>query len=344
MAAAWLYDGRSAVRHKVEVERTEAGLRILRESGEAEEVGAAALVHVERRGDGEVYGREDAPGWRLGILRPVPSELAQILPGPQVYGRLVDRVGLGKAVLIGLAASALILFAGYKAPGWLAPLVPFSWEQRFGDAVVGDLGQKFCAGKGGQAALDSIAARLSPDAARLKVRVVDIPIVNAMALPGGNIVIFEDLIAKARSPDEVAGVLAHEIAHVEERHVTEMMIRQYGFSLIISALGGTTGANLDMLATASYSRGSENEADEEAIASLQGANISPLATAGFFGRLAEEESKLGRLARPLAYLSTHPLSEERRRRFAASAETRKRYAPALTPAEWSALNRICRAG
>jgi len=341
MALGWLYDGRSALRHEVRIETADAGLRIEPEAGEAVWVPTGDLEHLESRSDSELYGHKEWHGWRLGIAAPVPPEIAASLPGKVVYGGIVDRLGLGKTLLIGAGISAAILFLGHSAPRWLAPHVPFAWEQKFGNALVGDLGNKFCTGGGGQQALDKLTRKLTPRAGRYKVRVVDIPMVNAVALPGGTVVLFRPLLKEAESADEVAGVLGHEIAHIEKRHVTEAMIRHYGLSLLISSLGGTTGTNINALTSANYTRAAEREADGGSIQALERANISPRATARFFERLTKRERGLGRLAEPLSYLSTHPLSAERRKRFEASARTGREYRPSLSPEEWESLKNIC---
>lgn len=340
MASAWLYDGESALRHDVQVSRGERTVIVTHADGTATEIGVGKLVHVETRGGTEVYGRTDKQGWRLGVTD-AEGELAAILPGKERYGRLIDRVGLVPALAIGALLSGAVLFAGNQAPEWIAPAVPKEWEQRFGDNLVGDFGGKGCRRPEGEAALRKLAAQLSPNARDLNIRVVDIRLVNAAALPGGNIVIFRNLLTEAESPDEVAGVLAHEIAHVEERHTTESMIRAFGLGLIVSALGGSTGANVESLVAAGHSRSAEREADAKAMASLQRANISPIATARFFERLGRAEKAFGRVAVGLSYLSTHPLSEERQRAFRASAIPGRRYMPALTQAEWDALQDIC---
>lgn len=340
-AAARLYDGETAVRHEVEVERHGEELLIRFADGGGGTLAAGLLTFVERRRGSVTYGRSDTAGWRLILFGDPPADLAAILPSEQKYGRWIDRVGLVPALLIGLLVSAAVLFAGSRIPEWAAPHVPAAWEERFGDALVGDFGGRFCDGKGGQAALDKLAARLAPQSAPLNIRVVDIDIVNAAALPGGNIVLFEELLAESDGPDEVAGVLAHEIAHIERHHVTEAMIRELGLGLVISAFGGTTGANVDALLAAGYSRASEREADADAVAKLAQAEISPLPTAGFFRRLAEQERKLGAVGRGLSYVSTHPLSAERDSLFRDSAVPGRPYRPALTRDEWEALFNIC---
>ncbi|HEY0149441.1 MAG TPA: M48 family metallopeptidase [Allosphingosinicella sp.] len=338
---AWLYDGESALRHPVEAEQSGESLLIRFADGDTLALQPEKLIHVESRSGHEVYGRPEMQGWRLGIPSADVPTLAAVLPRRKRYGGFIDRVGLGPAVAGFLAVSAAVIFAGAKAPEWLAPHIPHAWEKQYGDALVGDLGGKYCNGAGGQAALNAMALKLSPDAAKLNIRVVKIDMVNAAALPGGTIIVFEDLLTEAKGPEEVAGVLAHELAHVERRHVTQAMIRDLGLGLVISAFGGNTGGSIDGLLSAGYSRGSEKEADSDAIAKLRGAAIDPQPTAAFFKRLSAGEEKLGRIAEGLSYISTHPMSASRQKAFAASRDPRRAYRPALTPAQWQALRNVC---
>ena len=340
MAQAWLYDGRSAVRRAATVLPGDGGLRLISGSGEEVFVDTTQLGHVESRPGHEVYSHHALPGWRLGIPAPVAAELRPLLPGRQRYGRLIDRVGLVLALVVGALVSAAVIFAGTRAPDLLAPLVPASWEKRYADALLGDLDARVCNRPDGQAALDKLTAKLTPRG-DIRVRVANLPMVNAVALPGGNVVIFKDLLTEAEGPDEAAGVLAHEIAHVDNRDVTRAMIRQYGLGLLLIGFGGTTGGNVETLLAADYSRSAETEADTDAIAALQRAAISPVPTARFFDRLARMEGKLGDLGDGFNYISTHPQSKNRRERFLASAERGREYAPSLSQDEWDALKDIC---
>jgi Zn-dependent protease with chaperone function len=341
VARAWLYDGDTALRHPVEATRDGVNLLIRFEDGDTLALAPLRLVHIESRSGHEVYGRPDLEGWRLGIPAADAKELGPVLPAQQRYGRWIDRVGLVPAALTFVAVSAAIVFAGWRMPVWLAPHIPVQWEKDYGDALVGDLGGKYCNGPGGQAALNKLAAKLSPAAAGLKIRVVKIDMVNAAALPGGTIIIFEELLSESDAPEDMAGVLAHELAHVERRHVTQAMIRDLGLGLVVSAFGGNTGGNINGLLAAGYSRGSEREADADAIAKLRNAGIDPLPTANFFKKLGEQEAKLGRVAESLSYISTHPMSAERQKAFADSREKGRAYAPALSSEEWRALFNIC---
>lgn len=341
--AHWLYDGRLAVRHEVEVAAEGSSLGLSFVDGRREAVDASRLFHATDRDGALVYGQRDVEGWRLGLVSPLPEGVAALLPGQHRYGRWIDKVGLVPALGVLVAVSAGVLGLGYLAPGTLAPYIPASWEQRYGDALVGDFGGKFCRGPGGEEALTRLAARLRPGATRrFDIRIVDVPMVNAAALPGNHIVLFRDLLTKAQGPDEVAGVLAHEIAHVENRDVTEGMIRELGVGLVITALGGTTGGNADMLIGSRYSRAAEAEADRGAIAMLRAANVSPVPTSKFFARLGAGEKSFGRVGETLSYISTHPLSAGRRAAFAGSYVPGRRYAPALDRADWNAIVNICR--
>jgi Zn-dependent protease with chaperone function len=341
-ADGWLYDGESAVRFAARIASEGDGVRIELDDGRILAVAAADLVHLESRGETEIYGQAGIQGWRLGVVGAPP--LTATRAGKQSYGRWIDRIGLWKAVGLGVLASAAVLFAANRFPAWIAPYVPPSWEKNFGDALVGDFGGRFCRGAGGQAALDKLARELSPDAAKLNIRVVNIPIVNAAALPGGNVVIFDELLKQSDGPDEVAGVLAHELAHIKRRHVTQAMIREYGFSALIGAFGGSAGSKIDMLDSLHYSRSAESEADSDAIETLRRADISPVPTARFFDRLGKQEKALGRFGDGLEYVSTHPLTGDREKRFLASAVAGHAYRPALSRDEWDSLADICRTG
>jgi predicted Zn-dependent protease len=209
----------------------------------------------------------------------------------------------------------------------------------FGESLTGDFGGRICTGAEGQQALDRLATRLSTDGRPVRIRVIDLGIVNAAALPGRQIVVLNGLIDKAESPDEVAGVLGHEIGHVERRHVMAALLRDFGLSLLLGGADG--GAIAQGLLASRYSRGAEREADASAIEGMARAKVSPMPTAAFFARLGKDEAKLGRSVTMLNYISSHPLSEERRKRFAASFDKAAGYRPALSTAEWKAVRAMC---
>ena len=338
---ATLYDGTSGIAHPVVLDVEGSALDIARLDGARERVPADELSLIDRNTAGLTSGRPAIDGWRLRISAPLPPELDALFPRGHGYGDWIDRVGLWRAAGGFALASALVVALGYLAPTMLAPLVPASVEKAYGNALVGDFGGKYCSTPSGDAALKRLTTRLDPNAADLNVRVVDLAVINAAALPAGNIVLFDKLLKTVNTPDELAGILAHEIAHVRKRHVTAAMIREFGIGIFATALGGTTGGNVDGFVALNFTRRAEQEADGEAIASLQRAGISPAPTAAFFDRLGRAERALGRLEPALTYVSSHPLSNGRAKRFKTAKSERATYTPALTAREWTELRAIC---
>jgi len=156
---------------------------------------------------------------------------------------------------------------------------------------------------------------------------IDAPVVNAFAGPGGYIGVYSGLILAAETESELAGVIAHEIAHVTQRHLLRGFEDQSQFSIPATALlvaaailGAQVSPDAGMAAIAgiqaatvqrqiNFTRDNENEADRLGIATLAHAGYDPHAMAGFFGRLAQS----GRLYDNQApeFLRTHPVTSNR---------------------------------
>jgi predicted Zn-dependent protease len=143
------------------------------------------------------------------------------------------------------------------------------------------------------ALLHAIVQRLAPHAAtpgfRWTVRAIDNPAVNAMALPGGQLIVFTGLLRQAGSADQVAGVIAHEMAHVTRRHHLRTLIEAAGMTVAIRfALGDTTGVGEILRQQASgavlssQSREHELEADAEGVRMIAAAGLDTAAMPAFF--------------------------------------------------------------
>ncbi|MES2498582.1 MAG: M48 family metallopeptidase [Pseudomonadota bacterium] len=328
---AWLYDGQSALRHAVTV--AIAGDMLLIDGFAPTPVDA--LRRIDTRG--LQFAREDIPGWRLGFDVEPPGPILRQLPAAGRYGGPIDRLGLWAAAAIALCLSALAVFGMIQGLDLLVRIIPYSWEQRLGDTISGDFGTYACRAPTGQKALDDLAKRLSPSGRPMRVGVVNIPIVNAVALPGGRILIFRGLIAEAASPDEVAGVLAHEIGHVEHRHVLVSLLRRFGIGLLIGS-GGSAADYGQALIEARYSRAAESEADEYSVEQLVKAGISPAPTAKLFERLGKQEAALPKI---FVYGASHPPSADRKTLFDGAAKRVLQPRPSLTPAAWDAVRAMC---
>jgi predicted Zn-dependent protease len=167
----------------------------------------------------------------------------------------------------------------------------------------------------------------NPDAAehRFDFFLINEPSINAFAMPGGYIGIMTGLVLTADVEDELAGVLAHEIAHVTQRHTARrfeqmsdlqlpMVLAMIGAVLAggsnpQAAIGGIMGsmAGREQLLR-NYSRQNEAEADRIGIKTLAAAGFLPQGMASFFEKLLD---KYRHSPRPLEFLSTHPITERR---------------------------------
>ena len=176
-------------------------------------------------------------------------------------------------------------------------------------ASVNDLGQ-------------SLVRRVEPQPFVYRFRVVIDPTLNAFAGPAGYIYFHTGLILAAGSVDELAGVMAHEIAHAKRSHVARSIEKATVPDLLAKLLGVGVAVAADapeaMLAAEgvsqslqlAYSRELEAEADEVGAAFLVRAGFDPMGTATFFERLAaEKQPELGFEIPP--YLRSHPLVESR---------------------------------
>jgi Zn-dependent protease with chaperone function len=164
-----------------------------------------------------------------------------------------------------------------------------------------------------------LVARLTePYAAQgyeFEVHVLENPQVNAFALPGGQIAVLTGLLQEAEGPDEVAGVLAHEIQHVVQRHGVRGIYSQLRWQLALAILmgdGATLHAQLmssgAFLASLSYGREMETQADLEGMALLQKTGLPQGGMVKFFKKLDRQQ---GTAEQHLKYLSTHPTSADR---------------------------------
>lgn len=339
--SAILYDGQSADRHIVTI-AAESGLLMIRGETVATDRLDPAMLRadsLDANSDRIRVGHKDRDGWRLIIPLPIEAEILEMLPKGSRYGAWVDRYGLGKMSVALAGITALVLAAGYTAPKWLAPLVPSQWEENVGNALVGDLGASRCESEEAEAVLAAMVARLDAEAGKdgleIKPAIIDIPIFNAAALPGGHIVIFDGALDRDVSGDALAGIIAHEIAHVRERHVAEALIREFGIGAVVRLFGGDIGATAQQLVALSYTRDNEHEADVEAIAMLDDANISPLDTGKLFDRFK------GRENRTTSFLDSHPLSGDRARDFSDAHEEGRDYDAAFTRDEMRVLRAAC---
>ncbi|MGZ5302792.1 MAG: M48 family metalloprotease [Bacteroidia bacterium] len=134
----------------------------------------------------------------------------------------------------------------------------------------------------------------------------DDSVLNAFAGPGGKVYVYTGLIKYLDSEDHLAGVMGHEIAHADRRHVTDQMTKQYGISFLLEiALGKNPGALGEIaagLAFLKFSRNAEREADDFSVVYLCPTEYKADGAAGFFEKLISQ----GQSGGGPEFLSTHP--------------------------------------
>jgi Zn-dependent protease with chaperone function len=302
------------------------------------------------------------PGWRrYGSLEARDLARLEVAEGP-LADRLIATspnlhrgtltIATERIVLWSIAAAASILFIVFigipYAADRLAPLIPMWVEKRIGEAVEGQVGaifgRRLCAEPEGRAALDKMLGGLGgvvglplPEAS-----IVTSAIPNAVALPGGKVFVFHGLLAKAQNPDELAGVLAHELGHVVHRDGMRRLIESGGTSFFIGLLfGDVTGSGAALFAArqlleASYSRDAERAADAFAIATMQRLGRSPAPLGELLVRITGDETD-----RALSILASHPLTQERLETLRQAAAGPATGPPLLSAEEWDKLRGIC---
>ena len=302
-------------------------------------------------------------GDKLARLSIADESIARALRAnaPQLSRRPpVENKGRMAAWGLGAVASvALIVFVLVPVmANQLATYLPPEGEKALGDATyeqtratLGDadlMPVEACETPDGLAALEAMIARLDAEADLpypLEVTVLDHPLVNAFALPGGRVVLFRGLIEAASGPDEVAAILAHEIGHVVNRDPTRDALRLAGSIGVLGLLfgdfaGGTVVLVLtNQLINAKYSQAAESGADDYAHALLTEAGLPPSALGTFFERLRDEH---GDAEGVYAHFSSHPQMTARiEAALAADTALEAETTPSLDRRQWRALGRVC---
>ncbi len=274
-------------------------------------------IFSEQRGFAEALERAGGRGLReaVGRLRAAQAR----------------RQNKERALLLG-GALALVLLAwgGYhavRALGRAALLaMPLSVDRRLGDLAYASMERRgpLVRDPVVTGAVDEIVGRLQRGwggtGLDFRAAVVDAPVQNAYCLPGGRIVVFTGLLRLAQGPEQVAGVLSHEMAHAIERHGLSRLAQSAGIigmaQLLIGDVGGLTAVVVQLAkegVLTSYGRDQETEADLEGLRVLRGAHLDGRGLEEFFALMQREQGS--ELPESLAWLSSHPQLAERRERL-----------------------------
>ena len=239
---------------------------------------------------------------------------------------------LVEGVVVAMLALAVAGLIGMRRPlsRNVVARIPADWEKTLGEAVYSQYAAMRNEVKAPvvQADLDLLVLPLVnaiPERPyEFEFHIIEDPQVNAFALPGGPVVINTGLLMLAETPEEVAGVIAHELAHVMRRHGLRQMVGTAGLFMVVQAVLGDISGLLAVLArdgaflvNLRYSRDFEREADSGAWETMLKASVDPRHLCRFLERMRKrQEDRAGGglvadVEEAMSILSTHPGTAER---------------------------------
>ena len=351
------YDGRTATAHRAII--TLAGRDLIIGTAEIAElarwpVDDMRVIDANKVTGGINFGRVSDSAPRL-VLLDSPQRQALLEQHPHLghWQRRAIKRGwsVGAAwTLAGLVIATGVYFGWRDGSAALARFVPKAWEQRLGAHIYKAITKNLtvCDSDGGKAALRALVDRLAPPELQknatekqdgITIDVIDIKLPNALAMPGDHVLVTSGLIELATTPDMLAAVIAHEIAHLDLRHPTQGAISNLGISATVSIILGGSGAGdvATLLTIMSYSRKMEEEADFRGLDLLKNAGLRADGMAQFFKVMEEKVKSDGDSLLP-DWLASHPGLKER----ADYTKADTAGATAMTDAEWQKVKDVCK--
>lgn len=274
-----------------------------------------------------------------GARAAVQPWLKGVAPSASATPRTRRMSSLVLGLTIGLPVLLLVLVVSQagRLIDWAVDRIPVETEIRLGHEAAAQQRTRLALWDDHPAAstVRELGRRLTQGSKYpFEFHVVRDPAVNAFAMPGGFVVMNSGLIERADSAEEVAGVLAHEVQHVERRHGLRGLVHAAGLGvglrLVLGEVGGSLAASwAEDLEGLRFSRTQESDADRAGVDALLRAGIDPRGMATFFRKLAQEGGKVP------ALLSSHPASEDRFAAVEARIPKDRRFEPVAV--DWKAL-------
>ena len=355
---AFFYDGQSANQNKAKIQITSDGLSIIYNN----DIGLV-WSYDDIHQDKEVYSDREThlinlkyPDQKLVVEEPdFLSVISRIFPSLRLNepSKLISVRRM--AILGSLLLIVLIpVFYFVLIPSFseiVAQKLPVSFEKNLSEPYLSLLvpEESLCSNNDNYVKIEKIFKTLtdtiSESEYEFKLFVVKSNILNAFALPGGYVVIYSGLLEKTDRPEQLAGVLAHEIQHITKRHGTEALVKDYSLGFLISAITNDTKTMQTTLGLAKfiglmkYSRESENEADVGGIKMLKSAKVDPQGMVEFFEII---DKHTGDVSDSLEYISTHPQTKDRIYKLKELTKGVK-YKPIYfySSKEWAEIKKVC---
>lgn len=285
-------------------------------------VGATAAVRPLKHAEHVTLTLPDGREFNTQDLETLRSWFPSLAPRRQPMRPGVVLLWLLAGLLLFLYA--LIRFVIPTLGDWAAGWVPKSFEQTLQGPVAASLAaQGFGPSALPQARqqhyralFDGLLADL-PDKANYKLEFKSFSVPNAFAMPGGLVVFTDPMFDLLGDDAEFVAVAAHEIGHVEQRHIVRNLMRASTMTLLFALIAGDVGSAVALadsvpgiLLSSAYSRDFEREADRYAFGVLKRHGHSPAELGEFLGRLAQQTGG-DQMPGVLVYASSHPATQER---------------------------------
>jgi beta-barrel assembly-enhancing protease len=303
--------------------------------------GRIVLKRTPETGERLMFDAEAKPALRTAAPTLFTASARGVERPRLVLGVVAAAWGLAAVFLVGIPLGAEPIASVMPSP-YRAQIADISWSQVSGltdycddsdeaARILNDMTHRI------------MAASDVPNRDDIWITIVDADFPNAFALPDDSIIVTAGLIQLAGHPDELTGVLAHEIAHIERNHVMTNVVRQMGagifFDVIFggAGLGQVTAVASVNLAGLRYSRGAEEEADARGLEYLDAAGIGTGGLARMFDRFRDvAEGEGGEIP---TLLSSHPATPARA--AAARARARQGLQPSLSERDWRIVRQAC---
>lgn len=356
MAAAIYFDGRTAQRTPVSVRVDTGHIDLVGAEGQDIRWPLASLRELEAL-PGQLKLRSiDEPELANLVVSDAATieELRARMPAIPP-DNIRHRTPAAKIVALSAGAVAsvagIIIFIIPLMAGLIADNFPPVLERRLGDSVAMQVRDMFsaeiCTSPAGTRALGKLSAALTEKSDLrhpVQIHVLNTKVLNAIALPGGQVFLFDGLLEKAENVDEIAGVLGHEIGHEHARDGLRGMVRSGGTAFLLGLLfGDVTGSwgviyVTRQLLDSAHSREAETKADDFGRSVMHALERPASEMARLLVRISGEEGKRGNI------FASHPMSKDRLARLEKAdggASGSLRGQPLLTAGEWRALKNIC---
>lgn len=324
-------DGKTTVHHNVQVSLHDEGLWILDFNkfyhGQQIVVHSSVGKNTYRRLDFDdgsflmIHSQVKLPQWKKS-KRDIIGLLAEKVEK--------HKLALGSSVILLILGIWFWMSFGTKVTTWLVvKFVPNEYMSKFSGKILESLERNNILS---ESKLSENQKKVLLQKSRqisalyginVELKFYDAGFPNAFALPGGVVVMLDDLVEMTSyrdSLEDIVGVLAHEIGHVYYHHSVENMVRERLIKLLTGVDASILSNTAFQMIFLSYSREAEKQADEFAAQSLKKINVSTMPLAELFEKIKDKEFTYSKDLKWANILSTHPLTEDRIEFFKSQAK------------------------